>query len=623
MSEDKAKTTFTDKAIPLVRMGFKVFPGRGKIPAKKGPWNASVAKGQMREWGTEDPSYTPLIDCSDRAGDHLAVIDIDMKDGVDGNQTLIELAEQGFELPETLSQLTPSGGRHLIFKVAQPVPNSVRKLGPGLDTRSKGGYIAFYGHFDIKPIAELPGWVIETLGKNENKLELVPTPAVESDQDAALARAVIFLKDSAELAVEGNGGDATTYNVACLMKDMGLEPKHAFEAMLEHWNDRCTPPWGIEELAAKVSNAFRYGKDTAGSNSPEAIFDDDLPQEETVQPKKKSRLYFEMGDQLNPNTANPYLVKGMMGQGSLVQIYGPPNSGKTTVAADFAFHMAYGLKSWQGKKINPGPVLYLSTESPESIRRRKRAFEKEYKLEGKSCAFGLVPCSIDLMEAKTAKEIVDLIKQFEVAVGRPTSAVVVDTLARAMHGDENSAKDMGLAIRAFDLIREYTKAAVILVHHSGKDSTKGARGSSALKGAIDSEFEIRPGVIRTRKQRDMEIGVDMPFALKAVTLGQDQDGDPVTACVLSRDDTVFDLDPAEDRSPQANEVLEHIQVLADMEDLLVPREGGFPAKRIELKVLREGLKKDHVSLYRNINRLLGTLEVSGAISVQDNWIFVT
>jgi hypothetical protein len=47
---------------------------------------------------------------------------------------------------------------------------------------------------------------------------------------------------------------------------------------------------------------------------------------------------------------------------------------------------------------------------------------------------------------------------------------------------------------------------VLLVHHTGKDRTAGARGSSALKGAMDTEFEVTldgDGVtLRNTKQKD-------------------------------------------------------------------------------------------------------------------------
>ncbi|MEH8791954.1 AAA family ATPase [Klebsiella quasipneumoniae subsp. similipneumoniae] len=41
--------------------------------------------------------------------------------------------------------------------------------------------------------------------------------------------------------------------------------------------------------------------------------------------------------------------------------------------------------------------------------------------------------------------------------------------------DENNSQDMGRLIVGCDAIKNETSASVLLVHHSGKDETKGAR----------------------------------------------------------------------------------------------------------------------------------------------------
>jgi DNA-binding PadR family transcriptional regulator len=56
-------------------------------------------------------------------------------------------------------------------------------------------------------------------------------------------------------------------------------------------------------------------------------------------------------------------------------------------------------------------------------------------------------------------------------------------------GDENSAKDMGLFIAACDRIRHATGATMMVVHHTGKNGDY--RGSSALKGAVDTMIELK------------------------------------------------------------------------------------------------------------------------------------
>src|SRR5438034_1345408 len=68
--------------------------------------------------------------------------------------------------------------------------------------------------------------------------------------------------------------------------------------------------------------------------------------------------------------------------------------------------------------------------------------------------------------------------------------VGVDTLARCfVGGEENSAKDMGLFVAGLDRLRAATGAAVLVVHHTGRESGR-ERGSTALSGAVDTLMVI-------------------------------------------------------------------------------------------------------------------------------------
>ena len=69
--------------------------------------------------------------------------------------------------------------------------------------------------------------------------------------------------------------------------------------------------------------------------------------------------------------------------------------------------------------------------------------------------------------------------------------IVVDTLSRAMAGaNENTSEDMSQFIKNCDILRNISNAHLMIVHHTGKDAAKGARGSSALKAALDTEIEL-------------------------------------------------------------------------------------------------------------------------------------
>ena len=100
-----------------------------------------------------------------------------------------------------------------------------------------------------------------------------------------------------------------------------------------------------------------------------------------------------------------------------------------------------------------------------------------------------------------------------------------------MNGDENSSRDMGRFVDACHAISDAAAVHVLVVHHSGKDSTKGARGHSSLRAATDVELEVAPGVITVTKSRDYTTGTRFGFRLESVELGANRHGRTVTTAV--------------------------------------------------------------------------------------------
>jgi hypothetical protein len=100
---------------------------------------------------------------------------------------------------------------------------------------------------------------------------------------------------------------------------------------------------------------------------------------------------------------------------------------------------------------------------------------------------------------------------------------------------------MGKVVIACSKITEETGAQVILIHHSGKDSNKGARGSIALTGAADTMLTTSKNVkqeviLKCEKQKDYEPFADMPFSLELVDTGFiTEDREPVRSLVPVHD----------------------------------------------------------------------------------------
>ncbi|KIF69255.1 hypothetical protein HY68_12725 [Streptomyces sp. AcH 505] len=152
--------TALNSALYAITRGYAVFPlSINKTPAIKSPHDKGHScKGRCGKPGhgvhdaTTDPAYARhLFDLSSRAtgygiacGGKLIGLDLDRKHGVDGCATLNQLAAgHGFEIPQSQTICTPSGGFHvwLAAPAGLSVPNSAGRLGPGIDVRGTGGYL--------------------------------------------------------------------------------------------------------------------------------------------------------------------------------------------------------------------------------------------------------------------------------------------------------------------------------------------------------------------------------------------------------------------------------------------------------------------------------------------------
>ncbi|WP_406736967.1 AAA family ATPase [Thioclava sp. GXIMD4215] len=250
---------------------------------------------------------------------------------------------------------------------------------------------------------------------------------------------------------------------------------------------------------------------------------------------------------IKPVLTSRYMVKGWLDREALSVVYGESNVGKTFFALDMALHVAAG-EPWYGAKVQGGLVVYIAAEGGSGLASRIDAFKREKSDLAKRIAeegnFELLSLTMDFCAPGDGEALADVISS------RRPRLIIVDTLARSMgNGDENTAQDMGRFVKNMDFIRAETGAHVMVIHHSGKDASKGARGSGALRAAVDTEIELtRDEMIITaeaKKQRDMATGQTFSYMLEPVFLGKDEDGDAVTSCIVTPCDA-----PAKSRKPK-------------------------------------------------------------------------
>lgn len=210
---------------------------------------------------------------------------------------------------------------------------------------------------------------------------------------------------------------------------------------------------------------------------------------------------------------NP-LVDGYLNLNSVAELYGPSGVGKSFLATDLALHVSRGAW-WQGREVKGGTVLYVVAEGATGTGVRVDAWERHNNMAREVHAIQWLPWAVNIFDATWAAALAEVVGQL-----RP-SLIVLDTLARSIVGaDENSARDMGVVVAHLDRLKDASGACVLIVHHTGKDASAGGRGSSALKGAMDTELELTGDgdrlTLRTTKQKDGPALPPLHLAMVAV-----------------------------------------------------------------------------------------------------------
>lgn len=230
-----------------------------------------------------------------------------------------------------------------------------------------------------------------------------------------------------------------------------------------------------------------------------------------------------------------WLVKGLVPKAGLGMVYGASGAGKSFFVLDLACSIARGIQ-WRDRKVKRGNVLYVCAEGAGGFRSRGKAYVLHNQVDLSASLF-MIPAAPNFLSATDPNEVIDEARRID------ASLVVVDTLAQVTPGgDENSAAEMGKALEQCRRIYETTGATVLLVHHAGKDASRGARGWSGIRAAADFEIEVTAAaggaekIARVTKMKDGRDGDAFGFCLAPVLIEFDADGDEVMSCVVEPTD---------------------------------------------------------------------------------------
>jgi KaiC/GvpD/RAD55 family RecA-like ATPase len=330
-----------------------------------------------------------------------------------------------------------------------------------------------------------------------------------------------------------------------------------------------------ELKAEDVERAF-------GEPPPEHLDASDPIREAEKAERRAKRPTVRFFDELGQTAEAPDFVEGVICDGQLSVVYGESGVGKTFIVSHLAMCVALGWQ-WHGRDVERGGVIYIAGEGAAGLEHRIAALRQHHGMHTtKDAQFAIIPAAVDFRDKIAVEETISAVKEAADRLGGRVRLIVIDTLSRAMAGgNENSPEDMGALVSAADRIRVATGAHVSFIHHSGKDDTKGARGHSLLRAAVDTEIKIerKEGgliVARVTKQRDLECQGIFPFKLRTVALGLDRRGKQITSCVVER----AELPPP----PLSDVEAEALQVLNSM---LFEGDGA----RVSVGAWREGVLK--------------------------------
>lgn len=253
--------------------------------------------------------------------------------------------------------------------------------------------------------------------------------------------------------------------------------------------------------------------------------------------------------------------------------------------------------------------MYVITEGAYNFKKRLEAIRQYNDLQGHPPLF-IVMSSIDLRTnggdaVALNREIKQLVEREELG---GVAMIIIDTLARAMSGgDENTPVDMGKFIKHCDVIRTGTGAHLMIIHHSGKDASKGARGHSSLRAAVDTEIEVTNGsddvmTVEITKQRDGETGGRFFFRLEIIEIGQDEEGEADKSCVLVPVDAPAASKP-EMKGQKHRAVNILMDCIAEQGKTRPVKPGDDPVLCVTIEEYREALKMNNISAVLDVATL--------------------
>ena len=426
---------------------------QGKHPrTQHGFKDATIDLEKIGQWWTTFPKANIGIACEPTG---WAVIDVDPRHG--GDETLRDLEQQYGPLPDTVRQVTGSGGQHIVFTYPFGGAPTVAGIRPGIDTRARGGYIVGAPSAHVSgnayawevapgemPLAELPHWFRDLLTTR--------TERQRTDEPGAV--------------IPEGRRDETLASLAGSMRARGHTKEEIAAALLVTNRDRCVPPLDerdVRRIAWSISQ-YEAGKGAFVGNG-ESRHAEGLDGRVDLWP-------FMSGGVPEPD----WVVDGVILAGHVTLLHGEPGCGKTNVTLSFCRDLTAAGQPVFLVDEESGPTMTASRLANMGVSEEAVALVHYYPFAG--------------ITVEDADALVEAIRTAAPAM------VVFDAMADMLSVsglDENSSTDVtkwmvNIAVR---IARDLGPAVVILDHNTKEQTnTKYSRGSGAKKAKADAAWYV-------------------------------------------------------------------------------------------------------------------------------------
>lgn len=427
------------------------------------------------------------------------------------------------------------------------------RLGAGLDVRGEGGQVnapptqrgesgyswaVGRGPYDVE-IQPAPGWLLELVKDTPKPTAAAVKPAsVLPGMPAHSPQAALEISRQAQL-LDGVPTFVTDYNARtnwpelltssgwtpCQERDgvdywarLGKSCREGVSASTNYAGSDLLYVWSTSVEGLPSDRAYdRYGymvhKDFDGSFDRAAasfvekrreaagvgevltpIFTGTVNNAETVKIEpddskfEAARMRLECADfWTNDPTQKDWLIEPFLANGRAHALYASAKAGKSYVALQaIAAACVPGHTSWATVPGEPVTVLYLDYEMTEDdLRERLSIFG--YGAGDDFSRLHYVKASLlgaDLDTKDGGRALLDA------ALGWGVRLVVVDTMSRAVSGDENDADTVRKFYQHTGRLLKAHGIAWLRIDHAGKDGDKGQRGSSAKNDDVDVVWRL-------------------------------------------------------------------------------------------------------------------------------------